>query len=269
VIEASRYPYPEISAVTRANRKIGLGVMGFADLLVELGIPYDSDPAVEVAGRVMRRIRTCAERASEALGNERGTFANYPGSRAEKRGQKLRNATVTSIAPTGTLSILAGCSGGIEPFFALAFVRHVLDGQRLPETNERFESALRAGGCWSADLLAEVRARGGVRGIAAVPERIQRLFPTAPEVAPEWHLAIQQAFQAQVDNAVSKTINLPADATPQDVERIYTSAWRRGLKGVTVFREGCKGVAVLVRGSGEALEAPAGYAGDCAETHCG
>ncbi len=269
VIEASRYPYPEISAITRANRKIGLGVMGFADLLVELGVPYDSDAAVETAGRVMRRIRVEAERTSEALANERGSFANYPGSRAEAKGRKLRNATVTSIAPTGTLSILADCAGGIEPFFALAFVRHVLDGQRLPETNPRFESALRATGCWSADLLAELRARGSVRGIPAVPERIRQLFPTAPDIAPEWHLAIQQAFQAQVDNAVSKTINLPAAATPKDVEAIYTSAWRRGLKGVTVFREGCKGVAVLVRGAGEAVEAPADYAGDCAETHCG
>ncbi len=269
VIEASRYPYPEITAITRANRKIGLGVMGFADLLVELGIPYDSDAAVETARRVMQRIRLRAERASAALAGERGPFANFAGSRAEARGLRLRNATVTSIAPTGTLSILAGCAGGIEPFFALAFVRHVLDGQRLPETNPRFEAALRASGAWSGDLLAEVRTRGSVRGLPGMPEAVQRLFPTAPDVAPEWHLAIQQAFQEQVDNAVSKTINLPATATPEDVQAIYTSAWRRGLKGVTVFREGCKGVAVLVRGDGDAVEAPAEYAGDCAETHCG
>jgi len=269
VIEVSRYPYPEIAEITRANRKIGLGVMGFADFLVDLEIPYDSKAAVEMAGRVMRRIRARAERASEGLASERGTFANYAGSRAQAGAQKLRNATLTSIAPTGTLSIIAGCCGGIEPYFALAFVRHVLDGQKLPETNPRFEAALRAEGCWSADLVAEVQARGAVRGIAAVPEGIRRLFPTAPDIAPEWHLAIQQAFQAQVDNAVSKTINLPAKATPQDVEGIYTSAWRRGLKGVTVFREGCKGVAVLVRGAGEMLEAPADYAGDCAASHCG
>ena len=268
VIEVSRYPYPEIADITRANRKIGLGVMGFADFLVELGIPYDSEVAVETAGRVMRRIRARAERASETLANERGMFANYAGSRAEARGQKLRNATLTSIAPTGTLSIIAGCCGGIEPYFALAFVRHVLDGQKLPETNPRFEAALRAAGCWSADLVAEVQARGTVRGMASVPEKIRRLFPTAPDIAPEWHLSIQQAFQEQVDNAVSKTINLPAAATPDDVQAIYTSAWRRGLKGVTVFREGCKGVAVLVRGEGQAVEAPAEYAGDCAETHC-
>jgi ribonucleoside-diphosphate reductase alpha chain len=268
VIEVSRYPYPEIAAITRANRKIGLGVMGFADFLVKLEIPYDSKVAVETAGRVMRRIRARAERASEGLANERGTFANYAGSRAEARGQKLRNATLTSIAPTGTLSIIAGCCGGIEPYFALAFVRHVLDGQKLAETNPHFDAALRAAGCWSADLVAEVRARGAVRSIAGVPDWIRRLFPTASEIAVEWHLAIQQAFQEQVDNAVSKTINLPAAATAEDVQAIYTSAWRRGLKGVTIFREGCKGVAVLVRGEGQAVEAPAEYAGDCAQTHC-
>jgi ribonucleoside-diphosphate reductase alpha chain len=268
VIETSRYPYPEIVALTRANRKIGLGVMGFADLLVELEIPYDSPEAVRTADTVMRRIRARAERASAALAEERGVFANFVGSRAEAQGRRLRNATVTSIAPTGTLSILADCSGGIEPYFALAFVRHVLDGAKLPETNPRFEAALRRAGAWSEGLVAEVRATGSVRQLAAVPEAVRRLFPIAMDVAPEWHLAIQEAFQRHVDNAVSKTINLPATASPEDVETIYTSAWRRGLKGVTVFREGCKGVAVLVRGEGPSVEAPDAYAGDCAESHC-
>ena len=270
VIEVSRYPYPEIATITRANRKIGLGVMGFADLLVELGIPYDDPEAARTAERVMGRIRTRAEAASARLAEQRGPFPNLPGSRAESRGLRLRNATVTSIAPTGTLSILAGCSGGIEPYFALSFVRHVLDGQELPETNPHFEAALRRAGAWSDDLMAEVRARGGIRGLRGVPESLQRLFPTAPEVAPEAHLAIQEAFQRHVDNAVSKTINLPEHATPEDVELIYTSAWRRGLKGVTVFREGCKGsAAVLVRGTGGAIHAASEYAGDCAPTHCG
>ncbi|HVP28534.1 MAG TPA: adenosylcobalamin-dependent ribonucleoside-diphosphate reductase [Myxococcota bacterium] len=268
VIERSRYPYPEIAAITRANRKIGLGVMGFADLLVELGVPYDSAEAVSVADTVMRRVRARAERASAGLAEERGVFANFAGSRAEARGLRLRNATVCSIAPTGTLSILAGCAGGIEPFFALSFVRHVLDGARLPETNARFEAALRSAGAFSADLVAEIQARGSARGLAGVPEAVQRLFPIAPDIDPERHLAIQEAFQRHVDNAVSKTINLAASATPADVEAIYTSAWRRGLKGVTVFREGCKGVAVLVRGEDGGLEAPADYAGDCAEHYC-
>jgi ribonucleoside-diphosphate reductase alpha chain len=171
------------------------------------------------------------------------------GSRAQARGLRLRHASITSIAPTGTLSILADCSGGIEPYFALCFVRHVLDGAQLAETNPRFEAALRRAGAWSEDLVAEVRAKGSLHGVAGVPERLRRLFPTAAEIAPEAHLAVQEAFQRHVDNAVSKTINLPADATPEDVREIYRSAWRRGLKGVTVFREGSKGRAVLVRGS--------------------
>jgi ribonucleoside-diphosphate reductase alpha chain len=249
VIEVSRFPFPEIARTTRRNRKIGLGVMGFADLLVDLGIPYDAPLACEVAGGVMARIAARAERASARLAEERGVFPGHRGSRAAARGLRLRNASLTSIAPTGTLSILAECSGGIEPYFALAFVRHVLDGARLPETNPRFEAALRRAGAWSEDLAAELRARGSARGVSGVPERIQRLFPTAADVAPEAHLAVQQAFQRHVDNAVSKTINLPAGAGPELVREIYLSAWRRGLKGVTVFREGCKGRAVLVRGS--------------------
>jgi len=183
------------------------------------------------------------------------------------RGLRRRNATVTSIAPTGTLSILAACAGGIEPFFALAFVRHVLDGETLAETNQRFEVALRRAGAWSADLVEEVRAKGSVRGIRAVPEPIRRLFPIASDIAPEAHLRIQEAFQRHVDNAVSKTINLPAETTPEEIAEIYTTAWRRGLKGITVFREGCKGMAVLVRGRG-GLEVDAEFAGGCSEAHC-
>jgi ribonucleoside-diphosphate reductase alpha chain len=253
VIEVSRFPFPEIARTTRRNRKIGLGVMGFADLLVDLGIAYDEPGASELAEGVMARIAARAESASARLAAERGAFSGSAGSRVEARGLALRNATTTSIAPTGTLSILADCSGGIEPYFALAFVRHVLDGARLPETNPRFEAALRASGAWSDDLVAEVRERGSLRGLLAVPERIRRLFPTAADIAPEAHLDVQQAFQRHVDNAVSKTINLPSGASPDDVRAIYASAWRRGLKGVTVFREGCKGRAVLVRGS-EGLE---------------
>ena len=240
VIETSDFPYPEIREVTLANRKIGLGVMGFADLLVDLGLAYDSPEAVAVADRLMAHIRSRAERASALLAEERGVFPNFRGSRVEARGLRLRNATVTSIAPTGTLSILADCSGGIEPYFALAFVRHVLDGERMPETNPRLESALRRAGAWSPDLLAEIQGTGSVRGVASVPGSIRRLFPTASDIAAECHLDIQEAFQRRVDNAVSKTINLPESATPAEIRRIYTAAWRRGLKGVTVFREGCK-----------------------------
>jgi ribonucleoside-diphosphate reductase alpha chain len=268
VIEASRYPYDAITRTVHGNRKIGLGVMGFADVLVDLGIPYDAPEAVRFGETLMQRIRVRAEQASARLALERGVFPNWEGSLAHARGVALRNATVTSIAPTGTISILAGCAGGIEPFFALAFVRHVLDGQRLPETNPRFEDALRRAGAWSEDLVAEVRAVGSARQVRGVPPAVQRLFPTAYDVAPERHLDIQAAFQRHVDNAVSKTVNLPAAATPEDVRAIYLSAWRRGLKGVTVFREDCKGVAVLVRGASGAVEVPDHYAGDCSDALC-
>jgi ribonucleoside-diphosphate reductase alpha chain len=262
VVEVSRYPFPEIASATRANRKIGLGVMGFADLLVDLGIPYDSPEAVRLAGDLMARIRARAEQASEALARERGVFPGFEGSLPAQRGRRLRNATVTSIAPTGTLSILADCSSGIEPYFALAFTRHVLDGERLPETNARLERALVAAGVDAPELLARVRRTGSVRGVEGIPQAVQRLFPTATDIAPEAHLEIQQAFQQHVDNAVSKTINLPAQATREDVRSIYLSAWRRGLKGVTVFREGCKGAAVLVRGA-EGVEWDEQSAPDC------
>jgi ribonucleoside-diphosphate reductase alpha chain len=266
VIEVCSFPFPEIAAATRGNRKIGLGVMGFADLLVDLGIPYDDPEAVRVAGQLMSRIAARAERASAALADERGVFPNFFGSRLAAQGRRLRNATVTSIAPTGTLSMLADCSGGIEPYFALAFVRHVLDGARLPEANDRFEAALRRAGVHREELIARVRKGGRARGEGGVPPQIQRLFPIASDVSPEAHLDVQEAFQKHVDNAVSKTINLPASATPADVRAIYTSAWRRGLKGVTIFREGCKSSAVLVRGE---LELSADAVGDCSEERCG
>lgn len=269
VIEVGCHPFPEIAAATRANRKIGLGVMGFADLLVDLGVAYDDPEAVRVAGRLMARIAARAERASAELAQRRGTFPNFARSRLAEQGRRLRNATVTSIAPTGTLSMLADCSGGIEPFFALAFVRHVLDGARLPETNDRFEAALRRAGAHNEELLARVRRDGRARGVPGVPPEIQRLFPIASDVAPAAHLDVQEAFQKHVDNAVSKTINLPASATPDDVRAIYTAAWRRGLKGVTVFREGCKSAAVLVRGEGGTVELAADAVGDCSEERCG
>jgi ribonucleoside-diphosphate reductase alpha chain len=268
VIEVSEYPFAEVARASLGSRKIGLGVMGFADLLVDLGIPYDSTEAAMTAERVMERIRSRARRASAELARERGVFPNFAGSTAEAAGERLRNATVTSIAPTGTLSIIAGCSGGIEPYFALAFVRHVLDGERLPETNLRFEAALRRAGAWSELLVEQVRRTGSVRDNPAVPEQVRRLFPIAAEIGPSAHLEIQAAFQRHVDNAVSKTINLPNSASVQEVEEIYTDAWRRGLKGVTVFREDSKGVAVLRRGTGGHLEASADFTGPCNTERC-
>lgn len=249
VIEVNRYPLPEIAARTRATRKIGLGVMGFADLLVEFGVAYDAPEAVQVAERVMSRIRDRATRASALLAKDRGVFPSWEDSRLAACDSRLRNATLTSIAPTGTLSILAGCASGIEPFFALTFVRRVLDGERLPELNPRFEAALRAADVQSPECLARVRETGSARAVEGVPGALQRLFPIASEIAPAAHLAVQAAFQRHVDNAVSKTINLPGEATPEQVREIYTAAWKLGLKGVTVFREGCR-AAVLERGAG-------------------
>jgi ribonucleoside-diphosphate reductase alpha chain len=257
VIETNRHPLPEIAARTRATRKIGLGVMGFADLLVDLGVPYDAPEAVQIAERVMGRIHARAARASALLAQNRGAFPAWEDSRFAPRGPRLRNATLTSIAPTGTLSILADCASGIEPFFALAYVRRVLNGERLAEANPRFEAALRDASAWSAECLARVRETGSARAVEAVPRELQHLFPIASDIAPAAHLAIQAAFQRHVDNAVSKTINLPGDATPAQIREIYVSAWKLGLKGVTVFREGCR-VGALERGvaavDGEGLE---------------
>lgn len=247
VIDVNVHPDDQIAALTRANRKIGLGVMGFADLLVDLGVPYDAPQAARIAAALMARISARAWSASVRLAEQRGAFPSFESSRLVA-GPPVRNATVTSIAPTGSLSILADCSAGIEPYFALAFVRHVMDGERLHEANPRLESALRAAGCWSRDLSDELRARGTLSGVPGIPDAVRRLFKTAFDIAPAAHLAIQEGFQRHVDNAVSKTINLPNTATPSDVAAIYRSAWERGLKGVTVFREGCRSEAVLVRG---------------------
>ena len=187
----------------------------------------------------------------EAAADERGVFPDFEGSRLAAQGLRLRNATVTSIAPTGTISILADCSSGIEPYFALAYTRHVLDGAVLTEGNPRFEAALRHAGVDDPAVLERIRASGSIRGLAGLPERLQRRFPTSLDLPWTTHLDIQEAFQRHVDNAVSKTINLPSGASRQVVRDIYRSAWQRGLKGVTVFREGCRGEAVLVRGASD------------------
>jgi ribonucleoside-diphosphate reductase alpha chain len=247
VIEVSEPPLPEIGVRTRATRKLGLGVMGFADALVDLGVAYDAPEAVETAERVIARIRARAERASARLAEERGVFSAWPESRLAERGLRWRNATLLSIAPTGSISLLADCSSGIEPFFALAYEREVLGGERLVEINPRFEAALREAGLWSAARAAALCRSGSARDLDGIPEALVRRFPIASQIPPAVHLAIQAAFQRHVDNAVSKTINLPREATPAAIREIYAAAWRLGLKGVTVFREGCKG-GVLMRG---------------------
>jgi ribonucleoside-diphosphate reductase alpha chain len=277
VIDVNRWPLPETERATLGNRKIGLGVMGLADALIMMGIPYDSEQALRVADDIAALLEEESHRASAQLAEEREPFPNYPGSVWEHRGLRLRNATTTTIAPTGTISILAGCSSSIEPLFAVSFVRHVIEGTRLFETNPLFEKVARARGFWSDELLAEVARRGTLRGLAQIPEDVRRLFVTAFDVTPEWHVRMQAAFQRRCDNAVSKTINFPPEATVEEVDRAFRLAYREGCKGITVYRYGSKREQVLYLGSDRGLlplegpeytTAEAEYAGGCPSGEC-
>ncbi len=239
VIDASRYPLDAITENTHANRKIGLGVMGFADALILLGIPYDSEEACATAERIMSFVNAEAHQASARLAEARGSFPNFSESMWPARGfEALRNATCTTVAPTGSISMIAGCSSGIEPFFALSYKREILEGTTLVEDNALFRQTAERRGFHSDRLVAEVRRRGSCRGLDAVPEDVQRLFPTALDIAPQWHVRLQAAFQKHTDNGVSKTCNLPATATPADVRRIYQLAHQLHCKGITVYRYG-------------------------------
>ncbi|MBM4437153.1 MAG: adenosylcobalamin-dependent ribonucleoside-diphosphate reductase [Actinobacteria bacterium] len=246
VIDASAYPLPQVTAIVHANRKIGLGVMGFADVLFALGVPYDAPEARRLGGEIMRFVQARAVAASEALAVRRGAFPNFARSRYAAQGARpRRNATVTTVAPTGTLSIIAGCSAGIEPAFALAFKRRVLDGRELVETNPVFERVARARGFWSEALAQRVARTGHVADDPDVPEDARRVFVTALAIAPDDHVRMQAAFQAHTENAVSKTVNLPEDATRADVQRIFRLAYDLGCKGVTVYRYGSRPRQVL------------------------
>jgi ribonucleoside-diphosphate reductase alpha chain len=255
VIEVGRWPASQITAMVRGNRKVGLGVMGFAELLILLGIPYASEQAVALASELMAVLNGEALAASHGLAHERGVFPNWEHSIYGRQGLRLRNATRTSIAPTGTLSILAGTSASIEPLFALAYRRcQVLGGQTLTELNPLFLRHARQGGFYSEALVGELQSRGTLSGIASVPASARELFRTALEIAPEDHLRVQAAFQEHTDNAVSKTINLPQTATAEEVAPIYRRAWELGLKGITVYRYGSQRQQVLQLGAGEAPE---------------
>jgi ribonucleoside-diphosphate reductase alpha chain len=238
VIEVNPYPLPEIDETVKANRRIGLGVMGWADLLFRMGIPYDSQPALDLGDRLMAFINEKAHDQSAKLAEERGPFPNWPRS-IYKHGRPLRNSTVTTIAPTGTISMIAGCSSGVEPAFAVAFTHKVGD-RILPFTNPIFAEVARERGFHSDALMEEVAKRGVVHGLPGVPEDLQRVFVTAHEVPFDWHVRHQGAFQKYTDNGVSKTINLPNSATVDDVGRAYLLAWELGCLGITVFRDGCK-----------------------------
>lgn len=273
VVEANRYPLKETDQITRANRKIGLGVMGFADMLIKLETPYDSEQALQIGEKVMKFIEEEGHRRSIELGEDRGSFANFKGSIWSSKYPAMRNATVTTIAPTGTISIIAGCSSGIEPIFAISFIRNVLSGTRLFETNPLFERTAKERGFYSAQLLEEIAKTGSVQNIKDVPNDVKRLFVTALDIAPEWHVRMQAAFQKHTDNAVSKTVNLPSNATVDDVRKIYDLAWQLKCKGVTVFRYGSKPEQVLYIGEiktdkGKFITLDPEYSGGCPSQNC-
>lgn len=252
VIDVNRYPIEKISEMTRANRKIGLGVMGFADMLLEMGIPYSSDEAVKLGGTIMKFITDEGRKMSEELARERGAFPKFKGSIYDKPGlAPVRNATVTTIAPTGTLSIIAGCSSGIEPLFALTFVRKVLDGAELVEVNPVFEKTAKERGFYSGSLMKEIAEHGGCTGIKTVPKDVQHVFVTSHDITPEWHIRMQAAFQKHTDNAVSKTVNFSYSATRDDVRKAYMAAYKLGCKGVTIYRDGSRDEQVLHSGATE------------------
>ena len=255
-IEMSRYPLAAIDRVVKGNRKVGLGVMGWADLLIDLGVPYDSREALALAGQIMGFISEEARRASRSLAASRGPFPNYSESVfAQGGGPAERNATVTTIAPTGTLSLIASCSAGIEPLYHIAYERHVLGDERLPELQPAFERLARRRGFYSDALMQRLLSEPPER-IEEIPEDVRRLFATAHTVSPEWHVRMQAAFQEHVDNAVSKTVNLPRQATTDDVDGVYRLAYRLGCKGITVYRDASRAEQVLVRQNGRPMVCP-------------
>ncbi len=248
VIDANVFPIPEIEKMTRKTRKIGLGLMGFADMLMKLSIPYASNRALSMAEKVMSFLQKISHDESSALAREKGVFPGWEGSTWHREGIKMRNSTTTTIAPTGTISIIAGCSSSIEPVFALAFVRRVLDGQELLEINPIFEDVMRDRGLYSPDLMNKIAITGTLEGID-LPDDIMDVFITSREISYEWHILMQATFQSFCDSGVSKTINLPNSATREDVERSYRLAKDLHCKGITVYRDGSKNVQVLYAGN--------------------
>jgi ribonucleoside-diphosphate reductase alpha chain len=244
VVDVNHYPLPEIESITRGNRKIGLGVMGWADALLDLEIAYGSEEAVALAGTVMGFIQRTAQRASAELARKRGPFPNQ--AHGEDAGAPRRNATVTTVAPAGTISLIAGCSSGIEPVFALSLTRsNILDGQELREIHPRLQQDLKTIGRWDQAAVEEISTSGSIQHLPGLPAGLKFRYRTAMEITPEWHVKMQAAFQKHCDNAVSKTVNLPSTATPADVERVYQLAHRLGCKGITVYRDRSRAEQVL------------------------
>jgi ribonucleoside-diphosphate reductase alpha chain len=250
VIEINKYPLSRIEKMSKGTRKIGLGVMGFADMLIKMGIPYDSEEAVFQAEKVMSFILKESRLSSALLAKKRGNFPYYKGSIFDDPSTPyMRNASTTTIAPTGTISIIAGTSSGIEPIFAVAHIKRILDGEFLPEMNPLFIKIAKKGGFYSKALVKEIVKTGSVQSAETVPDHVQRLFMTSHDISPEWHIKIQSAFQKYTDNAVSKTVNFPAHATKEDVEKVYLLAYKNGCKGVTIYRYGSRAQQVLNIGS--------------------
>lgn len=274
VIDINKYPAPQIERITLSNRKIGLGVMGFADALVKMNIPYNSEKSLVVAEKTMEFIQKEACRMSQELGKERGNFPNFEQSTWAKKFQNMRNATVTTIAPTGTISIIAGCSSGIEPLFAISYVRNVMEGTRLHETNADFLRLSKKGGFYSKELIREISKNGSLQHIGGIPRHIKRLFVTALDISPQFHIRMQAAFQRHTDNAVSKTVNLPQNASPDEVKEAYMFAYRLKSKGVTIYRYNSKRDQVLTveipkKGIDERqLVADSEFGGGCEGTVC-
>jgi len=246
VIEANKYPLPQIDEMTRANRKIGLGVMGWADLLILLGIPYNSKEAIALGENVMKFINEKSHEMSMVLAAERGAFPNFKGSVFDQPNAKpIRNATCTTIAPTGTISIIANSSSGVEPLFAVSYVRQVLDNNKLIEVHPLFEQIAKERGFFSEGLMQEIAEKGTVQGIATIPEDVRRIFVTSHDITPEDHVLMQAAFQKYTDNAVSKTVNFCNTATREEVAKVYQLSYKLGCKGVTIYRDGSRDMQVL------------------------
>jgi len=271
ILDATCAPLPQIAAMSTATRKIGLGVMGWAELLLQLSMPYTAPEALTLAERLMRTITAVARQRSYELGQARGSFPAFGGSRWAQVGYRaMRNATVTTIAPTGTLSILAGTSSSIEPLFAVAYVRQALDGTLLPEVNPYFQRAIQAAGLETDTLVETITQCGSLQQLTEVPEPLRRLFVTALDIPAAWHVRMQAAFQRHTDNAVSKTVNLPSTATLADVDTVYRLAYTLGCKGMTVYRDGSRAHQVLSQGNipgmsstSGTLTAHAEYSGEC------
>ena len=267
VIDINKYPLWQIEKITKANRKIGLGVMGFADMLVQLGISYDSDEALKTAEEVMSFIQEKSHAASEKMAKDQGAFPNFPESIYEK---PIRNSTVTSIAPTGSISIIGGCSSGIEPLFAVSFVRNVLEGTKLIEVNPYFEAVAKERGFYSEELMMKIAKTGTLAGLKEIPDDLKRVFVTAFDITPQWHVKMQAAFQKYCDNAVSKTINFPNDVDFKEVEKAFMLAYKLKCKGITVYRYGSKSLQVLYLGDAtdKYVSADSEYSGGCAARVC-